>query len=404
MSATWHIGDTRTVLRTLPDASVDLALTSSPFYGLRSYLPNGHIDKPLEMGSEASPAEFLDGMLDVVEELRRVLAPHGSMAWELGDTYAGSGGAGGDYGDEGLRAGQPKFKQGKADVPLDKSLMLIPESFRWALAYGRNPFTGRTIEPWRVRNVVRWCRPNPPVGALADKFRPATSDMVIACMSRSRYFDLDAVRTEHKYPDDDRSERPSVKTPDRDGRLGAVLSNGGNPAGAPPLDWWRIPTQPYRGSHYATWPEDLCITPILAMCPQKVCTVCGKPSRRIVERSERYATAREAIGDFNERGRDGDGVSGSRSVLSKAAGADMTCAENITVGWSDCEHNAWRPGIVLDCFAGSGTTGAVAIGHGRSFIGIDLDERNYHLARERIGMWLTEAPTNVADVATGGLL
>jgi hypothetical protein len=64
-----------------------------------------------------------------------------------------------------------------------------------------------------------------------------------------------------------------------------------------------------------------------------------------------------------------------------------------TVGWSDCGHNTWRNGIVLDPFAGSGTTLAVATGHGRDAIGIDLDARNAELARERIGMFLTVTDT-----------
>lgn len=59
--------------------------------------------------------------------------------------------------------------------------------------------------------------------------------------------------------------------------------------------------------------------------------------------------------------------------------------------WTDCGHNAWRNGIVMDPFAGSGTTLAAAVGLGRDAIGIDLDERNVHLARERVGMFLTEA-------------
>jgi DNA modification methylase len=61
-----------------------------------------------------------------------------------------------------------------------------------------------------------------------------------------------------------------------------------------------------------------------------------------------------------------------------------------TLGWSDCGHDDWRPGCVLDPFAGSGTTLAVATGHGRDAIGIDLDERNAELALDRVGpMFLT---------------
>ena len=108
-SAVYKVGDVRRVLHSLSDASADLVLTSPPFLAQRSYLPAGHPDKALEMGSEATPGEFVDALLDVVEECRRVLAPHGSLCLELGDTYAGSGGAGGDYSDGGLRSGQERF-------------------------------------------------------------------------------------------------------------------------------------------------------------------------------------------------------------------------------------------------------------------------------------------------------
>lgn len=316
MVARYLIGDSLTVLKTLPDASVDLVLTSPPFLALRSYLPADHPDKHLEMGSEATPGEFIDALLNLIEECDRVLAPHGSIAVELGDTYSGSGGSGGDYTDTGLRSGQEKFdgsaiQHRRSAVrnrdcgdgwPLEKSLCLIPESFRWALVYGRNPFNGRTTPQWRARNVVRWVRPNPPVGALGGKFRPATSEMVIACKSKTRYFDLDAVRK----PMADSTARRAVNV--RRGKSGKTaesptashgrdfeLATGANSTGAPPLDWWCIPPGGYTGSHYAVYPPELCILPIEAMCPRKVCTVCGEPSRRVMA-SERV---RLADGEMN---------------------------------------------------------------------------------------------------------
>src|SRR5690606_35344955 len=97
-------------MATLPDQSVDLVLTSPPFLALRSYLPPDHPDKAKEIGSEATPAEFLDTLLALTAEWGRLLTPHGSICVELGDTYAGSGGAGGDYGPDGMRGGQQKFK------------------------------------------------------------------------------------------------------------------------------------------------------------------------------------------------------------------------------------------------------------------------------------------------------
>ncbi len=170
-------------------------------------------------------------------------------------------------------------------------------------------------------------------------------------------------------------------------------SSGGiqNPAGAPPLDWWEIPTTPYAGAHYAAFPPALLERPIKSMVPAKVCTTCGEPTRRITARTEDYARARAAIGNFNQRPDESGAVSGSRSVISKAAGRDITCAENVTTGWTDCGHNTWRPGIVLDPFGGSGTTLAVATGRGHHAIGIDLDPRNVDLARDRVGpMFLDE--------------
>jgi hypothetical protein len=66
-----------------------------------------------------------------------------------------------------------------------------------------------------------------------------------------------------------------------------------------------------------------------------------------------------------------------------------TNATTETTGWSDCGHNTWRPGTVLDPFAGSGTTLLVAHGNSRDAIGIDIDHRNADLAVERLGMFIT---------------
>lgn len=411
MSARFIVATVFDGLASLPDASVDLVLSSPPFLALRSYLPADHPTKAREIGSEATPADFLDTLLDVVEACDRVLAPHGSLVFELGDTYSGSGGAGGDYADTGLRAGQPGFsgsmKMARVDAgqahpirnlngkrqpggtgwPLDKSMVGIPHLFHLSLAYGRNLLRPeRVTDPWRIRNVVAWCRPNPPVGALGDKFRPATSYLTVATKSRKRYFDLDAVRTINNR---DRLDEPSMQSP----RDFANFENGNrrrptgapqNPAGAPPLDWWEIPTAPYKGSHYATWPPDLLVKPILSMCPLRVCTVCGEPSRRIVE------TAQE------DTGRTTNGTK-PRDRAESFAGATYekrTVASVTTLGWTECDcpypatDAKWRAGLVLDPFAGSGTTLMVATGHGRDAIGIDLDHRNVALARERVGMFL----------------
>lgn len=86
MTTRYLVGTTLDVLATLPEASVDLVATSPPFLGLRSYLRADHPTKHREIGSETTPADFLDTMLDVVEACDRVLAPHGSLAFDNGVT------------------------------------------------------------------------------------------------------------------------------------------------------------------------------------------------------------------------------------------------------------------------------------------------------------------------------
>lgn len=422
--ARYIIGDVFTELAKLPDNSVDLVLTSPPFLGLRSYLPEGDPNKTMEVGSEATPAAFIDVLLALAAECRRVLAPHGSLCVELGDTYSGSGGAGGDYKAGGLREGQPIYPRRKAEDgydggegtkryvgskyrgvgadghnrttegddgfmpikggknwPLPKSLCGIPQLFPLSLAYGRNLLTGNESPAgrWRVRNVVAWCRPNPPVGALGDKFRPATSYMTMACVSSTRYFDLDAVRATPV------TDLPLTLLPrargsdDRSFRFAERIN--ANPGGAPPLDHWVIPTSPFQGAHFATWPPELCTRPVLAMCPQWVCQECGEPRRRV--RKENPAYEGRAGGPTHNNAQQGKSLQG----FSHAAYPTPRWLPNDE--WTDCGHKANRRGVVLDPFAGSGTTLAVATGHGRDAIGIDIDPRNALLAERRVGMLLT---------------
>ncbi len=418
------VGDVFDVMTDMDDDSVDLVLTSPPFLALRSYLPADHPDKSKEIGSEATPAEFVDVLLRLTAEWRRLLTPHGSICIELGDTYAGSGGAGGDYNDGSLREGQPSFDgsgkyarhegrneweaahpinrvsgtggmSGGPGWPLAKSLTLIPEAYRFALAYGLNPHTGQPSPAgqWRIRNVIRWVRPNPPVGALGDKFRPATSELVVAATGKDRWFDLDTVRDNNPRVDEVGNIGQTRGNEVDGSMLSSGMGNGAqNPAGAPPLDWWKITPKGYAGAHYAVWPSELCVKPIQAMCPREVCRECGKPRRRITEQTGEYAIHRAEA-----RGKVDESLLLMEQGLSRKTGRDIAAtktrvdAEYKTLGWSDCGHDNFRSGLVLDPFAGTGTTLAVAHGHGRDAIGIDIDGRNLDLARDRVGpMFLEE--------------
>jgi site-specific DNA-methyltransferase (adenine-specific) len=409
---TLHVGDVFEQLAKIPDGSIDLIVTSPPFLALRSYLPDDHPDKAKEIGSESGPAAFLDTMLALSAEWGRVLAPHGSLCVELGDTYSGSGGGGGDYNAD----GQQKFTQsnrrdkvpvprqngGGPDWPLSKSKTMLDTLYPACLAYGRNLLSGGASPAgrWRIRNLIVWARPNPPVGALGDKFRPATSYITVACKSPRRWFDLDAVRGQHKSDPTKFSgtekRNHAASGPRGDERFASDLDTktmAGNPAGSPPLDWhaddhpedgdwmWKMSPQGFAGSHYATFPLALPTRLIKAMCPERVCTVCGAPSERITDRSYIGAKSAKPYEPHVWASGIADGK-GGHSNKAPDEGARVIAE---TVGWTDCGHNAWRTGRVLDPFAGSGTTLVAAHNESRDALGIDLDSRNVAMVEDRLG-------------------
>lgn len=481
MTARFIVADVMDGLATLETGSVDLVITSPPFLALRSYLPADHPDKGKEIGSEATPAEFIDVMLKVTAELRRVLAPHGSICIELGDTYAGGGAVDNRADENGLirrkpYEDQPTFNRGSGagsptigpGWPLSKSRTLIPSLYEIALAYGINPLTGQESPAgqWRIRNIITWARPNPPVGALGDKWRPATSDLIVACTSSKRYWDDLATRkayapgtianselvgyrramwregrkandaplaeedfrmtqagaplldyweiplleddepqrygptppkpkgmSRHREGEPPRTDLPSQQ---RDGNWRTLPQTNDDPdgPGAPLLDYWVIPPGGYQGAHYAVFPQELVVPCVQAMAPPKVCRTCGQPSRRIVETSyeahspdtitQQNAEPRAVadVGSMRQKGNYDPAPQGMK--LGRASRMDTT------LGWSDCGHDNYRPALILDCFAGSGTTLAVATGFGHDAIGIDIDERNRELARDRVGPFLFE--------------
>jgi hypothetical protein len=527
MTATFLLGDVRERMAELPDGHFDFILCSPPFLALRSYLPPDHPDKDKEIGSEATPAEFIDVLLELTAEWGRLLAPHGSIAIELGDTYSGSGGAGGDWSDSpattkarvngGSDGGPPRRVIDDLAWPLAKSLVCVPQLYQVALAYGINPVTGQPSPAgrWRVRNLKPWIRSNPPVGALGDKERPATSYVIVACRASDRWFDLDAVRTTPSQPPATYTGNGYTK-----GRPEGVAGNEampGNAAGAPPRDWWHhvdaildtelaaragktnsprdalraiydkginadnedvrlwtrewgehfrdlfdepsfhpvdavldtelaaragktnggMPTgqvvrrgprqrdtgqtdpgsltvgaqgvhlrraleragilqtqdaldvspRGYTGAHYAVWPPELVRLLVDEMCPRRVCTTCGQPSRRLTEAT--YEPHGDPAQQNAEHKAQADYLGQQRQQNAQGMTHGRATKHTTTLGWSDCGHNTWRPGRILDPFVGSGTTLAVATGMGRDATGIDIDERNALLAAERVGMFLT---------------
>lgn len=384
MTVTYHVGDTRDVIATIPDNSVSLVACSPPFIALRSYLPADHPDKHREIGSEPDPATFIDTLLALTADWGRVLAPWGSIAIELGDTFAGDDRRNGETVDvktphrsEVGRAGSTRANVGRG-WPRAKCLALVPQAYAMSLAYGRNVLNGNPSPAgqWLVRNQIVWHRPNPAVGALGDKYRPCTSYITVATRSPKRWFDLTAVRNTASDVSRLAGGMPSHDTGPR------AL----NPAGAPPLDcwfdeWdghdtWTVTTQPSSLAHYAMWPAKLAERLILSMCPAEVCTLCGEPRRRIEGRTPAIAAMRAEVGDF-KTSTAASGLNGTQQTHERHDARLMDAAQVTTLGWTECGCGVpYMPGTVLDPFAGTGTTGAVADLHGRNAVLIDIDTRN----------------------------
>ena len=419
-TARYLVGDVFDALTTLAPNSVDLVVTSPPFLNLREYLPEGHPMKDKEIGREFTPAAFITSLLLVTNALGRVLAPHGTIVIELGDTYSNGAtstkqnvapshaesqdGIPGkkrsgrtttidEAKDKGFGGFLSFTKHGGDGWPQAKSLCGVPTLYAWSLAYGRNLLDpiAINIEPWIVRNLMVWCKPSAPVQELRDKFRASSSFITVATRSPDRYFDLFGVL---RVDGDEQREDPEMFP-----NLSAKQLSEGFVVGAPPKDYLVINAKGFGGAHYATYPAELIEIPVDAMCPHRVCTVCGEPSRRVIESVRLSKDGTPITKDYKD-GMDRkalDGTVGNRRVGLAPDTYKHTVRKH--VGWTDCGHDAYRAGVVLDPFAGSGTTLAVATGRGRDAIGIDVDERNVDLARERVGPMLfsssaVSAPTN----------
>lgn len=429
-------GDALNVLRSMPDESVDCVVTSPPYWGLRDYGTGswdggdpdcdhkapakggphsastlgpkrdglgpdnaawaeskrehqytdscgkcGATRTDQQLGLEPTPDQFVQNMVAVFREVRRVLAPHGTCWVNLGDSYVSNGfypdapsrkvpSKSTSYGEAGRGPQITKVKGLKT-----KDLVGIP----WRVAFALQ------TDGWYLRSDIVWAKPNPMPESVTD--RPTKShEYVFLLTKQPRYwFDAEAVREPVSPSSDFGNPRPETTfastSPDaaNDKRIHMRLGNGsvGNASGRNVRSVWQIATQPYPEAHFATFPEELARRCVLAGCPVRVCRVCGKPSERIVERERVYdhtTTQPTALRDRNDLngGADGHDVRHGPTVRTE------------TLGWSDCGHNNWRPGQVLDPFIGSGTVAKVARDHGRHAVGIDLNEQYLQLAARRL--------------------
>lgn len=305
----------------IPDGSVHCCVTSPPYYALRDYGVDGQI------GMEDTLGEYIERMVSVFREVRRVLRDDGLAFLNLGDSY---------FGDSPVRKASSEAFSQEWDKNLTRSrggtrrsaaawgglkpkdLMMVPHRVAIALQQ----------DGWYVRDDIVWHKPAVMPSPVRDRCTPAKEYVFQLAKSRSYYANMDAVRGEQNAPDDwehipeskgfntgERLDGGAAKTANAQTSAGLHRQKGGvyHPLGANLRNVWTIATEPYSGAHFATMPRELV----------RRCILIGSPS----------------------------------------------------------------DGIVLDPFMGSGTVAEVALGSGRKYVGYELNPEYHDLIRDRLGLF-----------------
>jgi DNA modification methylase len=465
------LGDCREVMASMEPESVHCVVTSPPYWGLRDYgtatwtggdeacdhlgpprmsdktglshpelksreqilaEPSRLVPQPYknicgkcgatrvdsQLGLEPTPEAYVESMVAVFREVRRVLRSDGTVWLNLGDSYASSNPTGRRDADRRGEAGtftdgewlERQASGGGGHVkPLPtglkpKDLVGIP----WRVAFALQ------ADGWYLRSDIIWAKPNPMPESVTDRPTKAHEYLFLLSKSPRYYYDADAVREaysektwfyDHVEPT---KAAGTVGNNNGTGKSTLGIREANAKSGRNLRSVWTIATQPYPGAHFATFPQALVEPCIKAGTSEKgVCPECGAPWERVVERTN--ATRRGdgapsvaarlsgglAVGSANHMGspevettgwkppyvapseidRYGTGQAGVHRKVGGQYQKWLDEHPKQTVGWNGpCKHEGDPvPATVLDPFAGSGTTGLVAQRLSRRAVLIDLN-------------------------------
>ena len=390
-------------MKRMDDNSIDCCICSPPYWGLRDYGVDG------QLGLEKTPEEYVQKMVQIFKEVRRVLKKEGTLWLNLGDNYVSTAPntMGVPISKKGIFSGisNKKAEASKTYRPKTpkglkpKDMVGIPWRVAFALQADGWWLRSDIIEEvefycpcgcghimeeriWRYsqdREII-WKKPNPMPESVTDRPTKAHEYLFLMSKNQKYYYDADAI-AEKTFGGDRRG-------PDRK-RFPTNIINGIRSG----FHWenrnkrtvWTIPTQPYPGAHFATYPEKLIEPCVLAGCPKEVCSKCGKAVERIVE------SYIEGI-PRNEKG-----------LYAKMNGKDGTChylsktnihgtKTNKTIGFKpSCNCNAeFVPGVAYDPFGGAMTTALVALRAERNFICSEISPEYCEIGEKRIRPYLDQ--------------
>ena len=413
-----YVGNCLDVLKTFPDESLDMCITSPPYWGLRDYGTEGQIwggdencehdfdkskrtlhsgtwgekDNALphfknatklnwevedalcnkcgawkgELGLEPSPDLFVSHLCDIFDEVHRVLRPHGSCWVNLGDTYANTGSGKGTGNMQNKNVPGAMTPKITCDLP-QKCLVQIPSRFAIEM----------TNRGWILRNEIIWhkssCMPSP----ATDRFTVDFEKFFFFTKNKKYYFkqqiepvkEISLKRAEYGLNQTDNSQK-AVNVQDMK-KMGTRFVN---PNGRNKRTVWNINPKGFKDAHFAVYPPKLIETPIDASCPEFVDKKTGKPREIVMEKTtlERHELP-ENNSNYRPERYEGKYKQGQRFAVYNDK------------GYNDGRDNdEFEPGIVLDPFMGSGTTAEVAMKKDKNWVGIELNPEYIEIAKKRL--------------------
>ena len=400
-------GDCIKVLRGLPERSVHCCVTSPPYFGLRDYGGGGD-----EIGQEGTVEEYVDKMVEVFREVRRVLRDDGTLWLNLGDSYMAAKNC----------APPPQTIGGQRDMPTDfvpgnrrdqeglktKDLIGIP----WRVAFALQR------DGWYLRQDIVWHKPNPMPESVADRCTKAHEYIFMLTKKPHYYYDNEAVKED------------AVGKPHSPGNKNVTQPKEKGARDDPERVWaadgkrnkrsvWTVNTKGYKGAHFATYPEELVLPCVRASTSERgCCSKCGAPHERKsvsfvenlepvepIHRKEVQLTPEDSAiviwlekngGDYrisvdgekhSENWKDIPMSNGRRGELQRKGYTlfHWNGGKSQTEWAPTCRCDAGvEPCTVLDPFNGAATTGVVALKEGRRYIGIELNPEYIQLSEKRI--------------------
>jgi DNA modification methylase len=413
-------GDCLETLKSLDEQSINTCVTSPPYWGLRDYgtgewvggdpdcphmrttkiskdTATGHkamyeqgnvvgdaiykskcpkcgsVRKDKQLGLEETPEEFVENLVRVFKEVKRVLRDDGTVWLNLGDSYynyrPGKGQALSkqSVGNTDQDLPQDCARRGNKIAGLkEKDLVGIP----WRVAFALQ------ADGWYLRQDIIWHKPNPMPESVRDRCTKSHEYIFLLSKNPKYYYDNEAIKEDAK--------SAGKKSDGFKGRQGGAEyhATGGGIGSEEKIynkknkrSVWTITTKPYKEAHFATFPTELIEPCVLAGCPEEICVDCGKPYKRVMQKPKQLEIERNKRSGLDDRKVGGVLDKYNRENPPIDLGLQKQC---------DCETNETKAGTVLDPFGGSGTTGVVASKHNRNAVLCELNEGYIDIAEKRL--------------------